>query len=470
MMGIQVNPDIFREYDIRGIADSDLSPEMVFLLGKALADYFRKHGTTQVLIGRDNRLSGERIRNNLVSGLLTGGMEIVDIGVVISPILYYSRILYDIDAAVMITASHNPGEYNGFKIALGPATIYGDQIQELRRMMEVAAPASVELLSAEEVERCIEQRNPVPAYLEMLTEKIQLGAYKPKVVVDCGNGTASLFAVDYLRRLGCEVVPLYCESDPTFPNHHPDPVKSSNLRELRRLVLEYGADVGIGFDGDGDRIGVVDDQGEIVWGDRLMVLFWREILPKYPGTAAIIEVKCSQALVEEVEKLGGKPFFYRTGHSLIKAKMKELGAVFTGEMSGHMFFADEYYGFDDAFYAAGRLLRIISREGKSLSELLADVPKYPSTAETHVLCSDKDKFAVVEKFRDKMKQRYEVIDVDGARVLFPNGWGLARASNTQPVIVTRCEARTKADLEQICEIMHRELTAFPEVADFEWEY
>lgn len=469
-MRVQVSPEIFREYDIRGIAEIDLTPETVALLGRVLADYFKQHGRTQVLVGRDNRLSGERIRNNLVSGLLAEGMEVVDIGVVTSPIFYYARILYGIDAAVMITASHNPGEYNGFKVGLGPATIYGEQIKELGRMMEIASPVSCELFSTEEVERRVEQRNPVPAYLDMLAEKIQLGPYKPKVVVDCGNGTASLFAVDFLRRLGCTVIPLYCESDPTFPNHHPDPVKSSNLVDLRKLVLQHHADVGIGFDGDGDRIGVVDDKGEIIWGDRLMVLFWREILPKYPGTTAIIEVKCSQVLVEEVEKLGGKPFFYRTGHSLIKAKMKELGAVFTGEMSGHMFFADEYYGYDDAFYAAGRLLRIMSWEQKPLSQLLADVPKYPSTAETRVPCSDKDKFAVVERFRDKMKQTYEVIDVDGARVLFPNGWGLARASNTQPVIVARCEATTEDDLRKICDLVRRELTAFPQVGDFEWEY
>ena len=465
-----INREIFREYDIRGLEETDLRPEVVALLGRVLADYFREAGKTRVLIGRDNRLSGERIRANLVSGLIAGGMEVVDIGVVISPMFYYARVLFDIDAGIMITASHNPGEYNGFKIALGPATIHGEEIQGVLRRMEAAEGTEIPLLSPEEVEAKVEKRSIWPQYLQMMRDKIKLGPKPLKVVVDCGNGTASLFAEELFTALGCEVIPLYCTSDPTFPNHHPDPVRSDNLKDLQALVTKEGADVGIGFDGDGDRIGIVDNEGAIVWGDVLMVLYWREILPKYPGATAIIEVKCSQALVEEVEKLGGKPFFYRTGHSLIKAKMKEVGAVFTGEMSGHMFFADEYYGFDDAFYAAGRLLRILSNTDQSMSQLLQDVPKYPSTAETRVECSDRDKFRVVEELRDRMKAKYEVIDVDGARVLFPEGWGLVRASNTQPAIVARCEARTQEALEEITRIMHDELTSFDAVSDFQWEY
>ncbi|NLV91974.1 MAG: phosphomannomutase/phosphoglucomutase [Firmicutes bacterium] len=465
-----INREIFREYDIRGLEETDLRPDVVALLGRVLADYFREAGKTRVLIGRDIRLSGERIRANLGSGLIAGGMEVVDIGVVISPMFYYARVLFDIDAGIMITASHNPGEYNGFKIALGPATIHGEEIQGVLRRMEAAEGTEIPLLSPEEVEAKVEKRSIWPQYLQMMRDKIKLGPKPLKVVVDCGNGTASLFAEELFTALGCEVIPLYCTSDPTFPNHHPDPVRSDNLKELQALVTKEGADVGIGFDGDGDRIGIVDNEGAIVWGDVLMVLYWREILPKYPGATAIIEVKCSQALVEEVEKLGGKPFFYRTGHSLIKAKMKEVGAVFTGEMSGHMFFADEYYGFDDAFYAAGRLLRILSNTDQSMSQLLQDVPKYPSTAESRVECSDRDKFRVVEELRDRMKAKYEVIDVDGARVLFPEGWGLVRASNTQPAIVARCEARTQEALEEITRIMHDELTSFDAVSDFQWEY
>lgn len=261
-----------------------------------------------------------------------------------------------------------------------------------------------------------------------LSEKIKLGPHHLKVVIDCANGTASLFAETIFTKLGCKVIPIFCESDGKFPNHHPDPVSSSNCRDLIQLVLEYGADLGIGFDGDGDRLGIVDNQGKIIWGDRLMILYWREILAKYPGATCIIEVKCSQALIEEVERLGGKTLIYKTGHSLIKAKMREIGAFFTGEMSGHMFFADEYYGYDDAFYAAGRLLRILSNTDQKLSQLMAAVPQYPGTAETRVPCNDKDKFQVVRQIRERFKKYHQVIDVDGARVLFTGSWGLVRAS------------------------------------------
>lgn len=287
--------------------------------------------------------------------------------------------------------------------------------------------------------------------------------------MDCGNGTAALFAEKILADWGCEVIPLYCQSDGSFPNHQPDPVKTANLAELKKAVLEEKADLGLAFDGDADRIGVVDDAGKVIWGDVLMCLYWREIMPKYPGAKAIVEVKCSQALVDEVERLGGKPFFYKTGHSLIKAKMKEIGAVFTGEMSGHIFFADEYYGFDDAFYAAGRLLRLLSHSDGPLSKMLSAIPKYYSTAETRVTCPDWDKFKVVKGLAERFQRDYPVIDVDGARVLFGDGWGLVRASNTQPVLVARCEAKTEEGLQRICSMMKEALREFPEVEDFEWE-
>jgi phosphomannomutase/phosphoglucomutase len=266
------------------------------------------------------------------------------------------------------------------------------------------------------------------------------------------------------------VLPLYCNSDPTFPNHPPDPVKSAHLKDLITLVKEQGADLGIGFDGDGDRLGVVDDQGNILWGDQLMILFWREILPRHPGATALVEVKCSQALVDEIRRLGGQPEFTRTGHSLIKARMREIGAIFTGEMSGHMFFADEYHGYDDALYAAGRLLRILSHTDQPLSALLADAPRYHSTAETRIPCADADKFHVVEKLRHHFRPEYPLVDVDGVRVLFPSGWGLVRASNTQPVLVARCEGKTPADLTQISTVMKQALKQFPQVGAFEWEY
>lgn len=464
----KINPEIFRAYDIRGLAKEDLQPEVVFLFGRAAGRYFLDHNETQVLVGRDNRLSSQRIRDNLVSGLTAAGCRVVDLGTVISPILYYARERLGLNAAIMITASHNPPAFNGFKVAFGSATIHGKEIQRLYHLMEELnreAPLEIPSPAPDQVDR----RELAADYLQMLTEKIQLGPRKLKVVVDCGNGTAALFAEQFFTKLGCDVVPLFCTSDGSFPHHQPDPVQSANLASLRETVLRAEADLGIGFDGDGDRLGIVDNKGEIIWGDRLMILYWREILPKYPGTTGIVEVKCSQALVEEIKRLGGKPVFYKTGHSLIKAKMREIGAVFTGEMSGHMFFADEYYGFDDAFYAAGRLLRILSHGEQTLNQLLADVPKYYATAETRVGCADQAKFGVVERIRQLFQKSHEVIDIDGVRVLFPEGWGLIRASNTQPVIVARCEAKTADGLQEITALFKTTLCAFPEVAEFEWE-
>lgn len=457
-----INPQIFRQYDIRGVAERDLTDETVELLGKAFGTVVRESGTDRVLVGRDNRLSSERLRDAITRGLLAAGCGVVDIGLVVTPVVYYARVHYGIDGAVMITGSHNPPDENGFKIALGSGTIYGAEIQKLKDLMLSGA------FSAGEGRW--EERDAAPAYLAMLKEKIKLGPRKLKVAVDCGNGAASLFAEQILKNWGCEVIPLYCEPDGTFPNHQPDPVKTANLRELREVVTGEKADLGLAFDGDADRIGVVDEEGGIIWGDMLMCLYWREIMKKHPGAAAIIEVKCSQALVDEVIRLGGKPFFYKTGHSLIKAKMKETGAVFTGEMSGHMFFADEYYGFDDAYYAAGRLLRILSGSGEKLSAMLKEIPKYYSTAETRIPCSDQDKFKVVKGLVEQFKHAYEVIDVDGLRVLFGDGWGLVRASNTQPVLVARCEAKTPEGLQRICDTMQEALGRFPEAGKFEWEY
>ncbi len=457
-----VNPNIFREYDVRGVAGRDLTDETVTLLGKAFGTTARRRGLKDVLVGMDNRSSSPRLKKALTGGLVSTGCRVIDIGTVVTPILYFARVLYDTEAAVMITGSHNPPEDNGFKIALGPGTIYGKAIQDLRRLIEAG---DFETGRGEET-----GANPVPAYMAMIAEKIKLGPKKLKVAVDCGNGTASYFARELISSLGCETMCLYCDSDPSFPNHHPDPVKRKNLTDLIGLVLEQGADLGVAFDGDADRIGVVDDKGSVIWGDQLMALFWREILQKHPEAPAIIEVKCSQALVDEVVRLGGKPVFYRTGHSLIKAKMKELHAPFTGEMSGHMFFADEYYGYDDAFYAAGRLLRLLSGAGRPLSAMVEELPRYYSTAETRVPCPDGAKFEVVKKLQDFFRTRHEVIDVDGVRVLFGDGWGLVRASNTQPVLVARCEAKTPERLEEIAAAVKEALTMHPEVAPFQWEY
>jgi phosphomannomutase/phosphoglucomutase len=459
---MSVNPLIFRQYDIRGLAEQDLTDDTTRLIGQAFATYVQEHGSDQVLVGRDNRLSSDRLRDALVSGLMAGGCRVIDLGLVVTPMLYYARVFFNIDGGVMITGSHNPPDENGFKLACGDGTIYGDEILSLHEMI-----AGGRLRSGSGSRR---EQSITGPYLAMLKEKITMGHRRLRVVVDCGNGTASLFAEEILRAWGCEVMPLYCESDGSFPNHQPDPVKTANLADLRRTVRQEGADLGLAFDGDADRIGVVDELEQVIWGDKLMCLYWREILDRHPQALAIIEVKCSQALVDEVTRLGGRPLFYKTGHSLIKAKMRETGAVFTGEMSGHMFFADEYYGYDDAFYAAGRLLRILSHSSNTLSESLANIPVYYATAETRVPCADDVKFDIVGKLVDHFRRSFQVVDVDGVRVLFPDGWGLVRASNTQPVLVARCEAKTPEGLERICGIMKQAMLQYPEVGDFDWEH
>ncbi|MDA8064093.1 MAG: phosphomannomutase/phosphoglucomutase [Thermaerobacter sp.] len=456
----KVNPEIFREYDVRGVVGRDLDAATVELLGRGYGTYLQERGQGEVLVGRDNRLSSAEFRDALVRGLLSTGCRVVDLGLVVTPIFYFARIHYGVDGGVMITGSHNPADFNGFKLAHGFGTLYGEEIQRVRGIIEAG--------NFRQGEGEVRTLDPVPEYRAELSRRITLGPRRLRVVVDAGNGTAGLFAPGVLEGWGCEVLPLYCESDPHFPHHFPDPVQAANLADLIQEVRRRGADLGLSFDGDADRIGVVDETGAVLWGDLLMALYWREILPLHPGTTAIIEVKCSQALVEEVERLGGKPLFYRTGHSLIKAKMRELGAVFTGEMSGHMFFADEYFGYDDALYAAGRLLRILSHTDRSLSQLTADIPRYPSTPEVRVPCPDAVKFRVVEAVRDSLRARYPVIDIDGARVLFPAGWGLVRASNTQPVLVLRAEAKDQASLEAIKAELANELGVFPEVGKLDW--
>ncbi len=444
-----IKPNIFRVYDIRGIVDEELTEDAVYRIARALATQAASKGWRKILLGRDNRMSSPRLREITIQALLDSGCEIVDLGVVITPIFYFAARHLNIPAGLMITASHNAAEFNGFKMLLGETTIYGEEIQETRQLAD-----SGNFISGSE--GSLVEVDVIDEYMEMIKEKIQLGPKKLKIVVDCGSGTASFFAPRLFRELGCEVVELYCESDPTFPHHHPDPVAVENCQDLIRVVAEEDADLGIGLDGDGDRLGVVDQAGNIIWGDMLMILFWREILPRYPGTECIVEVKCSQSLIDEICKLGGKPLLYKTGHSLIKGKMRETGAIFTGEMSGHMFFADEYYGFDDALYASARLLRILSHSDKDLTQLLSDVTKYYTTPEIRVKSSDENKFQVVEQVLQHFRSRYEVLDVDGARILFPEGWGLVRASNTGPELIVRCEGSTPEALEGI----KRELFGF----------
>ncbi len=458
-------------YDIRGLSDLDLTPDFSFLLGQATGLYFLERERRTILIGRDNRISSSRISQELTKGLNSVGCQVVDIGLVATPTFYFATKELNIDAGIMVTASHNPPEYNGFKILLGQSTIYGEEIQKIKELMLSISTNQVAATSISNT-KIAPTTMVVPdineQYLRMLWEKIKLGPRKLKVGIDCGNGTASLIAKEFFEGIGCQVVPLYTESDGSFPNHHPDPVDPKNMQDLKDKVLTTGCHIGIGFDGDGDRLGVIDDKGNMVWGDKLMILFWRELLPKYPGSDCIVEIKCSEALIDEIKRLGGNPIFYKTGHSLIKAKMREINAIFAGEMSGHIFFADEYYGFDDALYSAGRLLRILSNTQEDLSQLLSDIPKYYSTAETRVPCNDKDKFKITNELAQAFKEEYKVIDIDGARIIFPEGWGLIRPSNTQPVIVARCEAKTEDGLVRICHIIKERLKEYPQIGTFQW--
>jgi phosphomannomutase/phosphoglucomutase len=457
---MQPPPGIFREYDIRGVVGRDLDAEAAEAIGRAFGTYLVGAGVRRAVIGHDNRTSSQAFYEAAIRGLTGTGCDVLKIGLVVTPMLYFAHHHWGVDGGVMVTASHNPPEFNGFKLAHGPGTLFGDQIQEIRKIIEAGR--------FHRGTGTVEEREILPAYAGMLREKIRLGNRHLRVVADCGNGTAGAFVPEILRGWEVDVIPLYCDPDPAFPHHHPDPVEPRNLVDLIGAVAESHGAAGLGFDGDGDRIGVVDDRGGILWGDLLMALYWREIFAAHPGAVALVEVKCSQALIDEVRRLGGRPQFTQTGHSLIKARMRELGAVFAGEMSGHMFFADEYYGYDDAIYAAGRLLRILSKTDRPLSALAAEIPRYYATPEIRVACPDDRKHEVVASLVREFKARYEVIDIDGARIVFPDGWGLVRASNTQPVLVVRAEGTTPAALDRIKAILEDALRRSPEVAPIRW--
>jgi phosphomannomutase/phosphoglucomutase len=437
---LDINPKIFREYDIRGIAGQDLDAATVEILGKAMGTYFAGRGKKDVVLGRDCRLSSPDFAAALTRGLLSAGRDVTDLGVVPTPVVYFAVFEGNRDAGVVVTGSHNPPEHNGFKMMAGTETLYGRNIQDIYGIIQGG--------------RFVEGQGKrkdldiVPLYRRHITDRIKLGG-RLRAVVDAGNGTAGEVAVPLFRALGCEVDPLFCEMDGRFPNHHPDPTLPEAMEPLVRRVLETGADLGLAYDGDADRIGVVDDLGRLIWGDQLMVIFARDILPFYPGAAVISEVKASKVLYEEIEKLGGRPIMWKTGHSLIKKKIKDEGAVLAGEMSGHIFFADRYFGFDDAIYASARLLEILSTSGRRLSNMLADLPRTFATPEIRIYASDEVKFRIVDEVRRELAHGHEVIDIDGVRAIFPEGWGLVRASNTQAVIVLRFEADTPEALDKI---------------------
>jgi len=435
-----MNPVIFREYDIRGIADTDFDTDFAFTLGRAYGTYAREQGKKRVAVGRDCRLTSDKYAAALRGGLCASGLEVLDVGVCPTPLLYFSLFHYDLDGGIQVTGSHNPPDQNGFKICLGKATIHGEEVQALRRLIESGVFASGQ---------GTETPVPIiPPYQAFVSTQFGRLPREITIVVDAGNSTAGPVAPPIFRTLGCRVTELFCDLDGRFPNHHPDPTIPENLTHLMAKVRETGAEVGIAYDGDADRLGLVDRHGRIIWGDEMLVLFARDILRQRPGATIVSEVKCSQRLFDDIAANGGVPIMWKVGHSLLKAKMRETGALLVGEMSGHMCFDDRYFGYDDAIYASCRVLEILAKTGKVLSELLADLPPSCTTPEIRVDCPDELKFRLADRVRDRFRGQYEIVDVDGVRVKFADGWGLVRASNTQPVLVLRFEARTPEKLDE----------------------
>ncbi len=445
---------IFREYDIRGVVDRDLTEDVVRDIGRGFGTYVRRAGGKSISLGGDVRLSTERFREFITEGAMSVGIDVVDIGTVPTPALYFSLYELPVDGSLMITGSHNPPDMNGFKLNLGKDSVYGEEIQKIREIIEAR--------DFEVGEGTRSSADILDAYKSAVRERIHLE--RPlKVVVDCGNGCGSLVAEELLRAIGCDVIPLFCEPDGTFPNHHPDPTVMEYITDLIAAVKEHGADIGIGYDGDADRVGVVDENGEFVFADTMLALLAREVLADGPAKV-IFDVKCSQALVEDIEAHGGTPVMWKTGHSLLKKKIAETGAPIGGEMSGHMVLAKGYYNIDDAIYASCRILQMLSRSEKPLSEMVATVPRYYSTPEIRgETADDAVKFEIVDRAVEYFKANYDVIDVDGVRILFGDGWGLVRASNTQPVIVMRFEARTEERLKEIQETVTSKLSEFGEI-------
>ena len=456
---------IFREYDIRGVVGKDLTMDMAESIGRAYGTLAKQQGAKTIAVGRDGRLTSPGLRNRFVTGVTASGVNVIDVGVCATPLLYFTLFNLPVDGGVMITGSHNAAEYNGFKLCVRKESLYGEGIQQLKRIVDSKNFA--------EGEGTVTDTPIIPAYLAYLKKNFTPSTQKPlHVVIDCGNGAASLVAKEALEQMGCKVTGLYCNLDGTFPNHHPDPTVVENLQDLIDAVKKHGADLGIGYDGDADRIGAIDEKGNILWGDRLLLIFARDLLQTKPGSTFISEVKASQLLYDDIQTRGGRGIMWKTGHSVLKAKLKEEKAVLAGEMSGHMFFADRYFGYDDAIYASCRLVEILARTRQPLSSLLADLPNTSVTPEIRVDCSDDLKFRLVDRVRDRMIELSkqpgqegaefairDVVTIDGIRVRFDEGWGLIRASNTQPALVLRFEANSPKRLAAIRSYLEGELEA-----------
>ena len=436
---MELKQSIFREYDIRGIVAEELGPEVVERIATAFAALFVREKKKRIVIGMDGRPSSPEIRDQIARVLTRAGISVMDIGLVPTPMMYYAVFKYKLDGGLMVTASHNPAEYNGIKALLGKEALSGEQIQEIYHLACATGPISADTPGNMESVDILEE------YISHISADIAIR--RPlKVVVDCGNGTGGISALPLYEKLGVDVIPLYAEVDGDFPNHHPDPTKEENLVDLIAEVKRSGADLGIGFDGDGDRIGVVDEQGGILWGDMLMTIFARDVLSRRPGATIISEVKASEVLYDEIARLGGKPLMWKTGHSILKKKIVEEKAALAGEVSGHIFFSERWFGFDDAVYAGARLLEILSKDSQPLSAYL---PTVYNTPEIRVDTTEEAKFQIVARVVSHYKPSHKVVDIDGARVSFPEGWALVRASNTQPSLVLRFEAQSPEALQKL---------------------
>jgi len=452
---MKIPQNIFREYDVRGIAGKDLTEEIVELLGKSLAVYLKgKKKHNRVAVGRDGRLTSKGFANALIDGLTSCGVNVIDIGEVGTGVTYFGLFSLPVDGGVMITGSHNPKEYNGLKIGVGKSTIHGEEIQKLKRIAEKGVfPTTKKAVT-------ITRMDILPKYINRIARDVKLKR-KLKVVVDAGNGVGGAFGPDLFRKMGCEVVELYCDVDGNFPNHHPDPTLPETLKDLVKKVKKEKADLGIAFDGDADRIGAVDEKGTIIAGDMLLILFARSVLKDKPGAAVVGEVKCSRSMYEDIEKHGGRAIMHKCGHSLIKDCMNDEKALLGGEMSGHMFFKHRWYGFDCAIYAGARLLEYLAAGRRPLSAHLAKLPKTFATDEIRIEATDTKKFEIVKKARDFfVEQGLEVNTIDGARIEFPDGWGLLRVSNTSPMLVMRCEADSKKRLKEISAMIEAKIKEF----------
>ena len=458
---MDLSPELFRQYDIRGHVGVDLTPEAAHQIALGTADYWHRHGQSTAIVGRDCRLSSPELAEAFVDGLLDAGMDrIVDLGMVPTPFVYFARHALGIGPAVMVTGSHNPPQMNGFKLALGPGTLYGAEIQEVQELCRDAKPTARS--------GRVEAHDIFPAYRQRMRELFPDGLGGLEVVADAGNGAGGPYAPTVLEDLGLKVHTLFCEPDGRFPNHHPDPLQPKNMAVLQTEVVRLGAQLGFAFDGDMDRLGAVDEHGRIRAVDELLILYWRDIYPRYPEKPTLVEVKCSQRLADDLSRMGAHPEFTPTGHSLIKAAMRRVGAAFAGELSGHIFFADRFTGDDDALYAALRLAEVCARSGRSLADLLSDLPQAYATPETRVACPEGAKARVTEAVQAAFAGRYPLVTVDGVRVVFDRAWALLRPSNTEPALVLRAEGETEAALAFAKAEMEKALKAHPEVSRPEW--